>query len=315
MGSRCWTEPQRRRGVVLVGVLWVLALLSLIALNLSATSRIELKLAHNLVEAEQRRQVADAGINWALWSLLQSGTAGWLADGSRRALEFEGFQIEAAIQDEFGKLDLNRANPILLQGLFLAVGLEQQEAVALVDAIRDWSDPDELRRPNGAERDEYLAVGLAEPANRPFGRLDELLLVLGMNRELYDKVYPALTLYSGQSQVNPVVAPRLVLLAVPGTSEAIVDQYIEERRRTYERGLPPPPFNSVTPRLLAGNRSGISYAIETTVAKAGSVVSRQQVVIRRRGGQGALFEIQSISSPQQVASEADTESAGAGDPL
>lgn len=314
MASKCWTEPQHRRGVALLGVLWVLILLSLIALNISATSRIELKLAANLVEGAQRRHATDAGINWSLWSLLQSNTAGWLADGSQRTLEFEDYQVQVAISDESGKIDLNQAHPLLLQGLFLAVGLDQREAESLADAIQDWRDSDDMRRVRGAESAEYLAAGLPEPANRPFERLEELRLVLGMSAELYDQVLPALTLHSRLMQVNPLVAPRLVLLALPGMSEASADQYIDNRRSNYEQGLPPPPFNSLNPSLVASNVPGISYAVETRVSRAGSVTSLQNLIIRRRSGMGSRFEILQQGSPQ-VSSETGTQPADAGDPL
>lgn len=300
MPSRPWNEPRRRgqRAVALLGVLWVLVLLSLIALNISSTSRIELKLAANLLEAASVRQTTDAGINWALWSLLQPNTANWLADGSQRSLELDGVVVQVAISDEQGKIDVNKANPLLLEGLFLAAGVSQDEALALADAVQDWRDTDELRRLHGAEREEYLAAGLPGPANRPFERLDELLEVLGMTAELYAQVMPALTLYSGRAAVNPLVAPRQVLLALPGVSESSVDQYIEDRRSSYEQGLSPPPFTGIDPQLLASNVPGISYSIDTVVTKANSVVSRQRMVIRRRGGIGSRYQILSITSLQ-----------------
>lgn len=300
MPSRPWSEPRRgaQRAIALLGVLWVLVLLSLIALNISSTSRIELKLAANLVEAATVRQTTDAGINWALWSLLQENTANWLADGSQRTLELEGVAVQVALSDEQGKIDVNKANPLLFEGLFLAAGVSQDEALALADAVQDWRDTDELRRLHGAEREEYLAAGLPGPANRPFERLDELLEVLGMTAELYAQVKPALTLYSGRAAVNPLVAPRQVLLALPGVAESSVDQYIEDRRSSYEQGLNPPPFTGIDPQLLASNVPGISYSIDTVVTKANRVVSRQRMVIRRRGGIASRFEILSITSLQ-----------------
>lgn len=296
-----WSESRRRvqLGVALLSVLWVLVLLSLIALNISATSRLELKLAANLVEAATVRQTTDAGINWALWSLLQTNTGNWLADGSQRTLELENTAVQVAITDEHGKIDLNNANPLLLQGLFLAVGVDQDEAVALADAIQDWRDTDQLRRLNGAESEEYLAAGLPEPGNRPFEQLQELLDVLGMTPELYALVKPALTLYSQRSTINPLVAPRLVLLALPGISEASADHYIEDRRRSYEQGERPADFTGINPDLLASNVPGISYSIDTAVTRANRVVSRQRMIIRRRGGIGSRFEILLIT-PLQV---------------
>lgn len=300
MASRRWIEVGEcdQLGVALLGVLWVLVLLSLIALNISATSRLELKLAANLVEAAAVRQTTDAGINWALWSILQPNTGDWLADGSERTLELDNIAVRVAIADEHGKIDLNKAHPLLLQGLFLAVGVDEKQALSLADAIQDWRDTDQLKRMYGAESEEYLAAGLPEPGNRPFEQLDELLQVLGMTPELYARVKPALTIHSQLMAINPLVAPRLVLLALPGISEASADQYIEDRRRSFEHGEQPPVFSGINPELLASNVPGISYSIDTAVMKANRVVSRQRMIIRRRGGIGSRFEILLITSLQ-----------------
>lgn len=298
MALKRWSDGPNQSGVALLSVLWVLVLLSLIALNISTTSRLELKLAANLVEAARVRQTTDAGINWALWSLQQPNTANWLADGSQRTLELDDLAVRVAITDEHGKIDLNQGHPTLLQGMFLAVGVDQDEAVALADAIQDWRDTDQLRRLYGAESEEYLAAGLPEPGNRPFEQLEELLNVLGMTPELYALVKPALTLHSQRPTINPLMAPRLVLLALPGISEASADQYIEDRRSSYEQGERPADFSGINPELLASNVPGISYSIDTAVIKANRGVSRQRMIIRRRGGIGSRFEILLITSLQ-----------------
>lgn len=298
MALKRWSDGRNQSGVALLSVLWVLVLLSLIALNISTTSRLELKLAANLVEAARVRQTTDAGINWALWSIQQPNTANWLADGSQRTLELDDIAVRVAITDEHGKIDLNQGHPTLLQGMFLAVGVDQDEAVALADAIQDWRDTDQLRRLYGAESEEYLAAGLPEPGNRPFEQLEELLNVLGMTPELYALVKPALTLHSQRPTINPLMAPRLVLLALPGISEASADQYIEDRRSSYEQGELPADFSGINPELLASNVPGISYSIDTAVIKANRGVSRQRMIIRRRGGIGSRFEILLITSLQ-----------------
>ena len=52
----------------------------------------------------------------------------------------------------------------------------------IVDALRDWVDPDDLSSLNGAENDYYLELGYENyPFNRPFYSLDEVLLVRGMD--------------------------------------------------------------------------------------------------------------------------------------
>jgi general secretion pathway protein K len=272
----------RGRGVALVGVLWLLVLLSLIALNLSTGSRTELQLASNARLAASARHVAEAGVNWGVWSLLQADTAGWLADGSVRSLELDGASVEVALFDEQGKIDLNKADPQLLVGMFESVGLSEREALAQADAILDWRDEDELLRPAGAEEAQYRAAGLLGPANRRFEQMEELRQVLGMSEVLYQQVLPMLTLFSNKAEVNPMVAPREVLLALPGIRPESIDSYIEERRRKYALGERPPLLTGVDPRLLAPNAPGVNYSIVTDTSVGTGVKVRQQLLVRRR---------------------------------
>jgi len=293
MPSSMVVDARRREsGVALVSVLWLLVLLSLIALSLSAGSRTELQLASNLRLAASARHVAEAGVNWGLWSLLQANTAGWLADGSTRTLELDGFSVEVALFDEQGKIDLNEADPQLLQGLFESVGLTEKAALAQTDAILDWRDEDDLLHPEGAEEEQYQAAGLQGPANTDFESLEELRKVLGMTAELYQQVLPALTLYSNKAEINPLVAPREVLLALPGISTDGIERFIEERRRNYQSGQRPPLLSGVDPLLLAPNAPGVNYSIVTDTTLGTGVKVREQVLVHLRGiGRGQGFEI------------------------
>jgi general secretion pathway protein K len=272
--------------VALVGVLWLLVLLSLIVLNLSAGSRTELQLAGNARLAASARHVTEAGVNWGVWSLLQTDTAGWLADGSTRSLELDGIRVDVALFDEQGKIDLNQADLQLLAGLFESVGLNEKAALAQAEVILDWRDDDDLLRPTGAEEEQYRRAGLLGPANQPFERLQELRQVLGMSEGLYQQVLPALTLYSNKARVNPMVAPREVLLALPGIRPESIDSYIEERRRNYATGERPPLLTGVDPLLLSPNAPGVNYSIVTDTSVGTGVKIRQQLMIRRRGGGG-----------------------------
>lgn len=285
--------PRRRRGVVLVSVLWLLALLALLVLNLSTGSRTELSLASNLRLAASARHAAEAGVNWGMWSLMQSDGGGWLADGSSRVLKFDGLDVEVTLFDEQGKIDLNEADPLLLRGLFESVGESRKSAEALADAVVDWRDEDSLRSPMGAEEAEYRAAGLPGPANAPFIKLAELRKVLGMTEELYLKVLPALTVFSQKAEINPLVAPREVLRALPGMDANSVDRFIEERRRNYASGQRPPMLNGVDSRLLAPNAPGVNYSIVTRTAVSPTVQASQQIVVHQRGG-GQGFEVVQI---------------------
>ncbi len=104
------------------------------------------------------------------------------------------------------------------------------EADALVDAIRDFADEDDLIHLNGAEDRDYAAAGLPWDAkDAPFEAVEELQQVLGMTALLYEAIQPALTVYNGKGDIDPVVAPREVLMALPENTEAEVGDHVAAR--------------------------------------------------------------------------------------
>ncbi|MCP8687240.1 general secretion pathway protein GspK [Marinobacterium sedimentorum] len=288
-----------QRGLALVAVLWVLVLLSLLAANLSQGSRSNAQLAQNLVAATQGKYASEAGMQWALWNLQQPPEERWLADGSVQLLLLDDIPVRVALQDESGKIDLNAAPVELLGGLFLAAELDNATADALADAIMDWRDDDDLRRLNGAEDDDYLAAGREYGAkDAAFERVEELQRVLGMTADIYRRVKGSLTVFNGLPAINPLYAPRLALLALPGADEGTVEQYIEQRRRNRVDGLeaPEPPLPE-SPYLSVG-REGANYTV-LAEAEVGPVVrARFSAQIQRRGrsAQG-LSRIQRETEP------------------
>jgi general secretion pathway protein K len=208
-----------RRGVVLVVVLWVLALLALVAASFATNTRTEVNLARNLVEGGKAEGLAEAGIYQAIVGLLAEGGAEpWRVDGSVYAWRFGPGEIRVAITDEGGKIDLNTVRPDILRGLFRTIDLDLQESDALTDAILDFRDPDELRHVNGAEDPDYAAADLDHDAkDAPFEIVEELQQVYGMTREIYEQIASSLTVYSRRPTPDEKVAPPQVLDAMFGT--------------------------------------------------------------------------------------------------
>jgi general secretion pathway protein K len=212
-GPRPWSgKGRRQRGIVLVVVLWVLALLGIIAASFSRQTRVEVRVAHNLVENAKAEALADAGVERAMLGLLDPNEATvWRADGRPYLLALGEGRVRITLQDEAGKIDLNLASDEMLQGLFEAVGLSPGDAALMVDRVVDFRDPDDRRRPAGAEDPDYIAAGHPQGAkNAPFESVEELLQVLGMTREIYERVAPYLSVYS-RRQVEPLSASPLVL--------------------------------------------------------------------------------------------------------
>lgn len=220
-----------QRGIALIAVLWGIAILSIIAAAFLAETRSRGAIARNLLENAKAQALADAGVYRAISGILSiDPVVAWRADGTAYPLALGEGDAVITIVDEGGKVDLNRAQDRLLSGLLEVLGVPEDERAALVDAIRDFADRDDNRRPAGAEDGDYISAGLERGAkDAPFESVEELQQVLGITRPLYDRLAPFLTVYSGRAQINPVVAPREVLMAMPGLGADQVDALLARR--------------------------------------------------------------------------------------
>ena len=232
-----------QRGVALVLVMWIAILLTVIASSFIYEARTDMLVVRNTLSMARAEAAADAAVQRAVFELYRADNQpdAWRRDGAVRDWSFDGVPIKVEIRDESGKIDVNTAADALLRGLLLSAGLNPEEAASLLDAILDWRDPDMLKRVNGAEEAEYRAAGLAyRPANANFQAVEELQLVLGMRPEIYRKLLPSITVYSRQTGINSILASREVLLAIPGITAQIVDNYIVMREQARASGQPLP---------------------------------------------------------------------------
>jgi len=272
---------RRQRGVALVLVMWAAVILAVIAASFIAERRTETLVVRNSLSMARAEAATNAGIHRALHDLYRQNIPDvWKRDGTPHEWTFEGIPVRVMIRDESAKIDINTASDPLLRGLFVSIGLREDEAAALLDAILDWRDADTLKRLNGAEEADYRSAGLPyRPANAPFQAIEELQLVLGMRPDIYRRLAPSITVYSRLPGVNPGLATREVLLAIPGLTPEVVDQYIARREDARAQGLPIPPLPQ------AGAVASGATMAATIIADArlddGTVFVREAVALLR----------------------------------
>jgi general secretion pathway protein K len=236
-------SPRRQRGVALILVIWVCVLVTVIASSFIVERRTETMMVRNSLSIARAGAVADAGIQRAVFEAYRTDNAPdvWKRDGTSYNWSFDGVPVRVEMRDESAKIDVNTASDALLRGLLVSVGLDDEEASKLLDAILDWRDPDSLKRVNGAEEADYKAAGLSyRPANAQFQAIEEIQLVLGMRPDIYRRIAPSITVFSRQPGVNAQLATREVLLAIPGLTPEIVDDYIARREDARAKGEPLP---------------------------------------------------------------------------
>ena len=90
-----------------------------------------------------------------------------------------GAGLTVATQDEAGLINIDNLPPSAMPRLFAALGVSHDGQAVLTDRLGDYLDPDDLKRPQGAEADDYRHAGLPGPPNGPLRRRDQLLGVMG----------------------------------------------------------------------------------------------------------------------------------------
>ncbi len=255
-------RPRRRGqdGAALVLALWLLSLLTILAVGYGYATRTETRLASHALELARSRAVAEAGVWLALADLLKpEAERQWLQDGTPYSLDFGDGHIRLRIHNEAGKVDLNTAHDELLRALLEQAAQPGDDVDLMLNAILDWRDPDSVRRNPGAEDRDYEHAGYGAQ-DAPFNSIEQLRLVAGMSNEVFARIYPALTLYSGQPTLYLPAATRATLLALPGADEEAVDAFLLARGDGNETPNPPPGIN---PGFFGGARGNVFHISST----------------------------------------------------
>jgi general secretion pathway protein K len=259
------SEFRNSRGIVLIMVLWVIAILSVIVLEFSFAMRTEVNIAKNYKEETQLYAMAEGGVQRAIAELIYKQDPRvqqkrnknleeippeqreWVTDGRPYSLPFEQGTCEVRITSEAGKVNINMVAEATLRKIIGQLGLEGEARDVVVDSILDWRDPDDLYRVNGAENDYYRS--LKEPYDCKNGNLDsieELLLVRGITPDLfYGKketkkaeegvksegigLRDIFSIYSSGGQIDINSAPSPVLRVVLGIPNEVAQSIIKTR--------------------------------------------------------------------------------------
>ncbi|MDB6131639.1 MAG: comEA protein [Verrucomicrobiales bacterium] len=194
---------RKNKGSILVGVLWCLALLSVVVIGVLHTSRLDLIVVKNYADKVQAHYIALAAVEKTKALIYldsknrsQSGKSYSaelrnsqenfrnVAFGRghfqvlRRGREDEGGGIIYGIDDEESRLNVNTAPSDQLQKI-------QGMTPDVLAAIVDWRDGDNVVSPGGAEQEYYEALQPPSlPRNGPFQTIREMLMVRGITKDL-----------------------------------------------------------------------------------------------------------------------------------
>lgn len=198
-GSSPSPQAGRRKGVALLIVLWMMAILTLLMYAFVGDMQVEYSVAGGYADGKKAEQLAWSAIDLACATVLND-TQRWqslndttwatnpdnfyeypLGDGAFtifRPVYDDAQTILWGLDDEASKINLNTASKEILLKL-----PNMTEEIA--DAILDWRDTDSTPGPSGAESAYYNSLN--PPYNcksQPFETVEELLYVRGITPEI-----------------------------------------------------------------------------------------------------------------------------------
>jgi type II secretory pathway component PulK len=248
------------RAFILITALWTLAFLTVLAVTLLSGVRQRIILFQRLEDRSRAQLAVEAGVKKSIAILLDDMEnsqfkltaqakvrrmnnpgefANILVGDQRVEVVHEAFDDRSGevvtlwgLADEQAKINLNTAASETIKRLIVEVlGWGGAEAKGLADAITDWRDYGQ-HEAQGFFSDDYYK-NLEFPyamKEQPFERLDELLLVKGIDRKIYEGLLPFVTVY-GDGRVNINTASRKVLVAM-GLDAGVADKVLKARRGT-----------------------------------------------------------------------------------
>lgn len=175
----------RQRGVALLLVLWVLALLGTLLAGLLGWVHLQNRQALWQRQHTQAVLAAEAGVGMAVLAQLdRDPQRRWKADGQPHALRFDDASLAVNVTSEAGKLDLNAAPVESFARLVLACGGSREQSADLSQA---------LNQRRGGDR-------------APLRTIEEVRELPAMDQRLYACASAQLTLWSGLPAPDPLLA-------------------------------------------------------------------------------------------------------------
>jgi general secretion pathway protein K len=263
------------RGIALITVILIVAILMAVAIELNRSSRADIYDAANLSDGIKLTYIAKSGFYGAAalltnanpdrTTLLDAWTQTEILSIQSKTLFTDGYFI-VTVQDEAGKIPLNnlingnKYNPDIKDILIRLLsqpefGLDEGKINEIVDSIKDWIDADEEVTGAGAESSYYASLDPPyEAKNAPLDCIEELLMVKGITNEIFNgtKEKPGLAQYvtaDSDGAININTAPKMVLRALSAEISAELADKMDEYRRKEGNDLSSPQWYKQVPGM------------------------------------------------------------------
>jgi general secretion pathway protein K len=264
---RIKNKRSNERGMALMSTVWIALLLALLIGTISMSVRGSMAYLRNNADLMQARELAEAALELGLHELSRNSQTRQLPrHGEVLTHILPSGTIALSIQDEAGKIDLNRARITVLKSLFVAAGakagLDAFDAVNLAEAVAGGIAE------NGERRGDASTV---------LPSVASLAAMPGMTETMYRTLEPDITVYSGIGAVNPMTATEGALAALPGVNSTTIARI----KALQLRGGTRPVFEEA--EEFFSSQSGPVYTITGTGRLKNGVSATLRLVVATAG--------------------------------
>jgi len=208
------------RGAALMTVLWLLALLAILATTVTALSVSVRRESQHYGEAVQAQEALDSAIRLTLLPWMANPNA----EGTQPATADQmvaDVSIRVTIENEAGRIDLNNAPMDLLAAYFREVGADDARAQLMAERITEWRELSTQSEFAGKEANQFDATGSLPKHHGPLQTVGEVRRVL-WDHSMDDRVIDGLTVYTHQPEPSvdacvPIVCKALGQLKQQGS--------------------------------------------------------------------------------------------------
>lgn len=290
-----------QRGVALVMAIIVVAIGTMIAVNLIWRGTLDLRRTESALAADQGLMYVQGAEAWAADILQQDLVDSPESDhlGEQWAIELpplpvDGGSITGRLEDLQGRFNLN--NLIGTDGKESALARRQFERLlvsveadpALAGAVIDWLDPDtELRFPSGGEDVVYSD---ADPpyrtANSVITSTSELMAIAGFDRDTYRRLAPYITVLPSGTKLNVNTASDVVLASLSDDIDIATATSLVEQRGEAEFVDINTTFEGLVEPDVLQEIDGVSqhFLLTATVTLGKNQLTMRSVLQRDRSG-------------------------------
>jgi general secretion pathway protein K len=223
------TGRDRRRGVVLVMVLWSIALLSALAMAASVSFRAFAGIAAIGRDRVQGEALFTAGLEIA--AAMVRGSDGQPLTDTETTVNLSTGAVRARLNDEGGRIDVGKAPKEVLAALLRAVGAPEVAAEDAAQRIVQWRNRDNAGPPGtpGTPAPQGNLAIKDQSMGQPFADVLEIAQVPGVAPQWVAAMAPLTTVF-GAATVNPLTAPADVIAALPGVDRVQLAAFLALRR-------------------------------------------------------------------------------------